>query len=107
MSAAKRSPPVGAAWRILAHGRGRNGRVDIRSADYPAPRFGHAAAMKALGIEPTTLAKRTVLDEVVISGGVLHLEQLDTRTWWLCIGEDMLTFTVRRDGTVKRGEWYR
>lgn len=88
---------LGSRWRILAHGR--KGPVRLYSRNY-RPRG-------SLGELPDPQAPHeSVFDELVIDD-FFHVEQMDTRTWWVRIGDEMLMFTVGRDGKVKRGEWYR
>ncbi len=91
-----RKPPVGSTWRILAHGRKRSYQRYSRK---------HSVDPQAPGEDEVPFA--TVFDELVISG-VLHLEQMDTRTWWMGVrtGEDgvddlHLWITVGRDGRVR------
>lgn len=98
-------PPVGASWRILAHGR--NGPYEMHSKDYPA--FSTMSDGTKIGRpipESERVPERTVFDELVIMG-VIHVEQMDTRTWWVGIGNgEKFMIMVGRDGTVKRGEIY-
>jgi hypothetical protein len=97
--------PPGAVWRILYHEAptkrgGICGKAHhLCSSDYPANRMGARTDYKR---HPT----RTIFDEIVVSG-VLHLEQMSDRTWFLCVGENKVMITVGRDGRPKMGEWYR
>jgi hypothetical protein len=94
-----RPAPVGAEWRILAHGRLQT--IDYRSWDYQL-----RDEMQAPG---ASLNRRTIFDELVVKLGneFLHLEQMDERTWCLIIGEEKRMLWVDRDGRVRIGEMYR
>lgn len=67
-----RKPPPGSRWRILAHERGR----------------------------PVELADRGVFDELVIDDW-FHLEQMDTRAWWMEVAGLALWVRIRRNGTAE------
>lgn len=96
-----RPPPVGAEWRILAHGlRGltldyRSWDMRLRDSDFQKP--------------GTSLNRRTIFDELVIKLGndFLHLEQMDTRTWCLILGDEIRMLTVDRNGRLVVGEMYK
>ena len=47
----------------------------------------------------------SIIDEVVISPW-LHVEQMDTRTWFVELCGRKVMVTVGRDGKAKLGEWY-
>lgn len=93
----KRSPPPGREWRVGAGGTGREPRVTIYSKDYKN------ACQEKPG---ERLAARADFDELVIVG-LLHLERMGTRFWFLSIGDDKILFEARSDGTIVKGEWYR
>jgi len=97
----KRKPPVGSEWRILAHGASSS--IDIRSKDYDPAR---AAEGNQSFVENRN---RTIFDELVIRMGndTLHLEQMDTRTWCLILGDEIRMLTVDRSGKLIVGEMYR
>jgi hypothetical protein len=80
----KRAVPAGRKWRILAHNLRKPEPIRLSSDDHPG----------------------YVFDELVIDRW-LHLEQMDTRQWWLAIGDDMVVITVDGDGKPHMGEWYR
>jgi hypothetical protein len=111
--ARKRPLPPGVSWRILAYGPRGAPRFALHSLDYPDPE----PRLRKYGINPYPKQERvpfrTVLDEVVICGSVgrggdvIHLEQMDTRTWYLGIGEQKVMVTFDRKGKVTMGEWYR
>jgi len=101
--------PVGAKWRVLAHQRGQ--RVELYSKDYPESMTcdGPGKPWRRLGppIDPKLRTKeRAIFDELVIDDW-LHIEQMDTRVWWLRIGDDMVMISIGRDGRPKMGEWYK
>jgi hypothetical protein len=52
--------------------------------------------------EPKTLEHRNegVLDELVVDDW-LHLEQMDTRAWWMRVGDYTLDIYIEKDGTAK------
>ena len=102
MTKSERIPP-GAVWRILYHEapKSRGGMYgeahNLCSSDYPKS---HLGASTEYVRHPT----RTIFDEIVVAG-VLHLEQMSTRTWFLAIGDDTVMIEVGRDGKPKMGEW--
>lgn len=78
----------------------------MRSLDYPTSeheRLGPPAFSRQL--------RRLTFDELVILGQcgelVIHVEQMDERTYFVAIGDDKLMVSASRDGKVKKGEWYR
>ncbi len=95
----KRVPPVGSSWRILAWSRPRGDPFSVYSKDYPA--IDHQVGEQ--------LDTRTVFDELVVDfpGGIIHLEQMSTRSWFLGIGEEKVMIHVDKDGVPRMGEWYR
>ncbi len=92
MRAAK--PPVGSSWRVLAHGRRKS--FSVQSKDYPPGVLQHREARP----------EREIFDELVIDRW-FHLEQMDTRLWFLAIGEDKVMIEIGKDGSPKMGPWYR
>jgi hypothetical protein len=86
----------GARWRILVHRPGRNGHSWHVGSD---PRDADADAGKSEHLTATTL-EGTEFDELVI-GQFLHLEQMDTSTWWLSIGGVTVNIRADRDGRPK------
>lgn len=78
MTRAKPRPyPVGKRWRILAHGPGGKD-VELR-------------------YKPSD---RVTLDEVVVDEW-LHLEQMDHRAYWLCLGKMHFWIALDRDGKAE------
>ncbi len=67
-----RSP--GHHWRILAHGKGESFEVKGR--------------------------RDLCFDELVIDHW-LHIEQMDSRVWWMRVGDAVLWVTVQRSGNVR------
>ena len=98
----KRVPPPGHAWRIKAGGVGREPSFELRSRDYPG-----AHAVPADHRTP----HRADFDEFVLLVDerrvLFHIERMDTRTWFLCVGEDRIMVRVKADGAVEKGEWYK
>jgi len=104
----KRIPP-GASWRIkyddapTERGGMYGPSHELVSADYPAGHMGQGAKYERV-------RTRTILDEVVLGGPAgawLHIEQMDSRTWWLGIGEDKCMIRIDRNGKPVMGEWYK
>ena len=93
MTAKKRRKPNGSRWRILVHDRRGNVSHDISSND----------------MEPAPGGKRTIFDEFVMYMGdeAIHIEQMDTDTWFVAFGEEKRMVWVGRDGKIKVGEVYR
>jgi len=85
-SAAMRRRP-GRAWRILAYGPGPYDSIQTGTLT---------------GATEKARAKGSVFDELVIDDW-LHLEQMDTRLWWLCIGDRdlVVAISVPRKGPVE------
>lgn len=84
---------VGSSWRVLAHSiRGNHPSFDVGSAD-----------SECGGREKRPHSE--IFDELVIDGW-FHLEQMEPRVWWLCIGKDMVMISIDRHGKPKLGEWY-
>ena len=81
---AKKQP--GSVWRFLAHAKRRTERVALSSDDQPS-----------------------VFDELVVDFGkdAIHIEMMDTRTWWIGIGDENRMLRIRRDGSIEIGEMYR
>ncbi len=102
----KREPPMGTRWRILAWVTRGHGRLALYSRDY------------LLGMDPKYLpvikplervSSQTTFDELVIEfgGGGIHIEQMNTREWFLSVGEEKVMITVDKDGVPRMGEGYR
>jgi hypothetical protein len=64
----------GASWRFLAHRRP-----------------GSAITLNSTQFEPSEF------DELVV-GDWLHLEQMDTRDWWMQVGPLTINIHIRADG---------
>lgn len=110
---------AGSPWRILVHDwRGRRGATKYGASHDVTndPTFGHLPASlltkaaakelaesrayaKKLGCTETVLPN-TEFDELVI-GHWIHLEQMDTGTWWMNIGGVVVWVTADRDGRPK------
>jgi hypothetical protein len=73
MAAKRKQPRCGSRWRI--------------------------SAFTIAGKAESSSDGTSVLDEVVLDDW-LRLEQLDTRKWFLSVGERRMWITVRRDGSV-------
>lgn len=70
------TPKLGTGWRLGAGGGpGEGPRVTVEDTS------------------------RSVFDELAVPG-LLHIEQLDARLWWVRLGEVTLHVRVRRDGRV-------
>lgn len=88
---------VGSVWRIKADApRGGYDSFEVYSSDCLSPPQPHVQK----------LAIRYEFDELTIDHW-LHLERMDTRVWWLQIGDDMVMITIDRDGKPRMGEWYK
>lgn len=107
--------PLGAIWRILAHSARGSRRFELYSADYPGHYMVRDLPSNRLRRVDLPIPSndrvgfRTILDEVVLSfgGGSIHLEQMDTRSWFLGIGEEKVIITIDKDGRPVIGQWYR
>lgn len=86
----------GGRWRLLVHEM--NGRNHGRSHDVepepPKRKFGEHTVHHQL-------PGNTEFDELVV-GRWLHIEQIDTGTWWMNIGGVTVHVTADRDGRPKR-----
>ena len=51
------------------------------------------------------LQRQSIIDEVVISPW-LHVEQMNSRTWFVDLCGRKVMVTVGRDGKAELGEWY-
>ena len=91
----KRKPPVGSRWRILAHDK-TGEELSWYSKDMNG---GSVSGGRLIG-------ERTIFDELVICG-VMHIEQMDERTWFVELGDEKRMVTVGRDGKVTVGEAYK
>lgn len=72
----------GSVWRILVHerlGKGYGKTIDIDQDSYDFP---------------------TEFDELVIDHAI-HVEQMNSRVWWLGIGPLMINVTIGERGQVK------
>ena len=90
--------PIGSAWRIQAGGIGKQPLVRIYSADYRSSPKGRR------------LKKRTVFDELVVMAGdkcLIHVEQMDERTYFVSLGDEKRMVYVDGRGNVVVGEMYR
>lgn len=82
----KKNAKPGSRWRVLAWAGKERRRVALSSDDQPS-----------------------VFDELVVDFGkdAIHIEQMDTRTWWIGIGDENRMLRIRRDGSIEVGEMYR
>jgi hypothetical protein len=95
----------GATWRIKHDAPpSRRGKLSfgstthsLYSADYPDPKAGKLAGPR--------FPIRTIIDEVVISPW-LHVEQMDTRTWFVELCGKKFMVTIGKNGVPIMGEWY-
>ena len=80
MSDTKDKDVPGSSWRVLAH----------------------------RGSEAIELENQGVLDEVVIDQW-FHLEQMDTRRWWMRLGDARISINIDEDGKahvdIERGSY--
>lgn len=82
----KRLRAAGARWRLLVHERGgRSHTVEPNSCEGGQWRVHHH------------LPENTEFDELVV-GRWLHIEQMDTGTWWANVGGVTLWIKADRDG---------
>jgi len=88
-SAAMRRRP-GRSWRILANGRD----VDFHVGSPALPPGLAGRAARILDVADS------VFDELVIDDW-LHLEMMDTRDWWMRIGDTVIWITVPTSGPVR------
>jgi hypothetical protein len=105
---AKRKPPVGSSWRVLAHdARDVAEPFDVHSREYDRRNDGVAAHRNGASYNSRheSRTRQEVFDELVIDGW-LHLEQMTARSWWLRIGKEAVFITIDRDGNPKMGEWH-
>lgn len=76
----------GNEWRILAH-RANGDSLDVR-------------------IKPKD---KLIFDEFVFSPGVIHIEQMDTRSWWAQIGDARIWIELPAKGApkvlIERGDY--
>ena len=117
----KRNPLPGRSWRILAHYRDSlfGESVDIHSREYDRSHRRHLRALvkdhPALGPTYAELRERTQVlpelcefDELVIDDW-LHLEQMDTRSYWMSLGDAWIWISIPAKGdpivTIRRGEY--
>jgi hypothetical protein len=108
---------AGSPWRILVHERRtgqdglRYGRAHDVSNDPAAPAR-HAETLRKLDeLRPdlppaedtttVTVLEGTEFDELVV-GWWIHLEQMDTGSWFLNIGGVVVNICADRDGRPKR-----
>lgn len=103
----KRRVPVGVAWRIkaggLPNGRGFQPLVETVSKDYH-PDIGRWDS-------GSRLDRSTTFDELVVLAGdgktcVIHVEQMDERTYLVALGAEKRMVSVDRKGRVVVGEKY-
>ena len=90
----------GTAWRILAHPTGKGPTIDLESKDYPRSDRVEHYGPGSLRI----LDYRTIFDELVLDHW-LHLEQMNTRDWWMRIGPYMVNVRVGNDGEAVQVRW--
>lgn len=116
MSAGKRVRRSGAPWRILVHdwlgkkgveetgfpyGKAHHVASDPEFGRLPVSVMGEEARAKADALRDehstTTVLGGTEFDELVI-GRWIHLEGMDTGTWWMNVGGVTLWVKADRDG---------
>lgn len=102
---------AGSPWRILVHERG-GGRKSYDVSNDPAAPARQAETIRQVneirpGMDPfedttsVTVLEGTEFDELVI-GRWIHLEQMDTRRWWINVGGVTINVRADRDGRPKR-----
>lgn len=88
---------TGKRWRILAQGDG--GVVDLQSPEYAAA-YRKSCKKHGMAVSEHPVAPASaVFDELVIDDW-LHLEQMDTNSWWMRVGDACVNVTVRKGGKV-------
>ena len=97
------SQPAGKRWRILAQGT-KGERISLESPPVASatkrfraahPEVNWAGVANIVGPEPT--APDSVFDELVIDDW-FHLEQMDTRLWWMRVGDYHLWVRIPAKG---------
>lgn len=92
---------AGGRWRVLAHERG---------GEQLSHHVGHDARYGGGDGKDTEHSRHHVLpdtefDELVV-GRWLHVEQMDTGTWWMNVGGVTVWVTADRDGRPKDVQVY-
>jgi len=92
--------PIGSEWRLGLDGPGRK-RNRIISRDY----------LTSIADPSDRRAERETVDEFVLLLGpgneCIHIERMDTNTWFVGIGEEKRMVLVGRNGKITVGEMYK
>lgn len=97
---------AGSRWRLLVHewlGRGAETKYGV--AHHVTGREGFGGHVGNSEWSRTHVLPNTEFDELVV-GSWLHVEQMDTGTWWMSVGGVTLWVKADRDGQPLRVDVY-
>jgi len=90
--------PYGSEWRLGLDAPGGK-RNRIISRDY----------VTTIAAPEDRRSERETVDEFVLCLGdeCIHIERMDTHTWFVALGEEKRMIEVGKDGKIKVGEAYK